>query len=101
MISSTFKKASYVLALSAWITSTDAQVANCTSTSRQCCWVVRIWQLMGQTTNVSSTSTEKCCTGIGGVVCSSSRVTQLNWAAKNLRGAIPSDIGNLINLTKL
>ena len=101
MVSSTVKKTFFALALSAWISSTEGQVATCISTSPQCCWVVRIWQLMGQTTSVSPTSSTACCTGIPGVTCSSSTVTELNWAGRALINQIPAAIGNLRKLTKM
>ena len=46
------------LAMVSMIPPADAQTSStsCTSTSPQCCWVKRSWELMGKTTSVSSTS---------------------------------------------
>jgi len=98
------------MALACVISPVEAAVS-CSSTSPQCCWVVRIWQLMGQTTSVSSTSSTACCyyigsktktSGIPGVSCTSTgNVTELNWWMTGLSGPIPADIGNLVNLNYL
>jgi hypothetical protein len=83
----------------------------CTSTSPQCCFVKRSWELMGKTTLVSSTSATACCfylgsttqrDGIPGVKCTSTGiVTEINWSGKAFRGSIPTELGNLVELTKL
>jgi hypothetical protein len=74
--------------------------ATCDSTSPQCCWVVRSWQLMGKNTTVSSGSGYDCCS-MDGVSCSGSHVTAIKWNYKGLAGSIPVEIGNLKNLTDL
>jgi hypothetical protein len=83
------------------ISPTEAAVS-CDSSSPQCCWVVRIWQLMGKSTSVSSTNPTACCShGIPGVTCSGSTITEINWSEKKLTDQIPSEIGNLVDLTEL
>ena len=92
--------------IASMISPAEAQTvpATCDSSSPQCCWVVRIWQLLGKTTSVSSTSSTACCKnlnagGITGVACNSDgTVTQIGWANQGLSGSIPSDIGKLVNL---
>ena len=84
---------------------------SCTSTSYQCCWVIRSWQLIGQTTSVSSTSATACCyklgsttqrSGIPGVTCDSTGlVTEIDWHDRSLTGPIPPEIGNLGKLGSL
>jgi hypothetical protein len=103
------------MTLAILISPADAQTSStsCTSTSPQCCWVKRSWQLMGRTTSVSSTSATACCrtlvsstgttttqtTGITGVKCTSTgTVTELNWYNQSLQGSIPTEISNLKNL---
>ena len=81
------------------ISPTEA-VVSCDSSSSQCCWVVRIWELMGKTTSVSSTSSNDCC-NMGGVTCDASIVTGISWKRLSLVGSIPSDIRNLVNLQEL
>ena len=88
------------LAIASMISPAEAQAVTCTSSSPQCCWVVRIWQLMGKTTSVSSTSSTACCS-MSKVTCNGSKVTVINWAGYGLRNSIPSDIGKLVNLTYL
>ncbi len=78
---------------------TEAAVS-CDPSSPQCCWVVRIWQLMGKTTSVSSTSSNDCC-NMEGVTCTGPDVTQINWNKLGLTQQIPSDIRNLKSLTLL
>ena len=97
MISSTFKKAFLSFALLSLISSTGAQVASCDISSPDCCWVVRIWQMMGQRTTVSSTHPTACCS-MSGVVCSESSVIKIQWRNKNITGPIPEDIGKFKNL---
>ena len=70
---------------------------NCTSTSPQCCWVVRIWKLMGKTTNVSPTSSTACCS-MTGVTCSGSSIIGINWESNSIINSIPPSIGNLTSL---
>jgi hypothetical protein len=80
---------------------------NCNSNSRDCCWVIRSWQLMGKTTSVPSTSSTACCsnlgsTGIPGVHCSADgKVTEINWKSKSLKGEIPDSFGQLQYLQRL
>jgi hypothetical protein len=81
------------------ISSTEAAVS-CDSSSSQCCSVVRIWELMGKTTSVSSTSSNDCC-NMEGVTCTGPDVTQINWNKLGLTQQIPSDIRNLVNLQEL
>jgi len=76
------------------------QPATCTSSSPQCCWVVRIWQLMGKSTSVSSTSSTACCS-MSGLTCSGSIVYSIDWELQSLSGSIPPEIGNLVNLETL
>jgi hypothetical protein len=78
----------------------EGQAVSCDSSSPQCCWVKRSWQLMGKTTAVDHTSSTACCS-MGGVSCSDSIVTQIAWNGRGLTGSIPPDIGNLTNLTYL
>jgi len=79
--------------------------------SPECSSVVLSWQLMGQTTSVSSTSATDCCyylgtttqiDGIPGVTCTSTgNVTGINWGSQALRNSIPTEIGTLPNLLQL
>jgi hypothetical protein len=99
------------LLILAMISPAKAQAVTCDSSSPQCCWVRRIWELMGKTTSVSSTSATACCytlgstfqtSGIPGVTCNSDgTVTKINWYNKGLTGSIPPEIGNLVNLQLL
>ena len=84
------------------ISPAQAQADSCDSSSPQCCWVVRIWQLMGKTTTVDHTSATACCS-MSGVTCTGSIVTKIQWDNQNpkLTGSIPPEIGNLVNLTWL
>ena len=88
-----------ILAITAFISIVEAQ-ASCSSSSPDCCWVVRVWQLMGKSTSVSSASLTNCCS-MTGVTCSNAAVTILSWNSKGLSGSIPSDIGNLKNLVSM
>ena len=101
------------LALSALIATAEAQktkktssIASCTTSSPQCCWVVRSWQLMGKTIPSGIKSTDSsCCTlpmsGVSRVTCdSSNKVKKIFWVW-GLSGSIPAEIGKLINLTHL
>jgi hypothetical protein len=99
MLNSPFLIILFLLML-ALISPAEAQTvpATCTASSPQCCWVVRIWQLLGKTTSVSSTSSTACCK-MSGVVCSGSTVTELHWDNQGFSGfSIPPDIGNLTDL---
>jgi hypothetical protein len=88
--------------------SCTSQAATCDSSSPECCWVKRIYQLMGQTTLVSATSATDCCSyldgthqssGIPGVNCTSiGNVTGINWGSSSLIGSITEDFENLKNL---
>jgi hypothetical protein len=104
------------LMIASVISPAEAQTvpATCSSSSPQCCWVVRIWQKMGKTTSVSSTNATACCytlgsttqsSGIPGVTCSSTgtvtTVTKIEWNSQSLTGPIPFEIGNLANLTRM
>ena len=88
------------LTLAAFILGVESQMT-CDSTSPQCCWVVRSWQLMGQTTDVSSTSATACCSMTGVTCDSTSKVTAIEWSGKGLSGSIPAEIGSLEKLQKL
>ena len=81
------------------ISPTEAAVS-CDSSSSQCCWVVRIWELMGKTTSVSSTSSNDCC-NMEGITCTGSDVTQIKWNNIGLTQQIPLGIRNLVNLQEL
>jgi len=87
------------LAFSALIVRVDAQVT-CTSSSPQCCWVVRSWQLMGQSvpTGISPNDNSCCTKPMAGVTCDSTKtqVTRIEWSSMNLVSLIPSDIGNYL-----
>ena len=85
--------------MSAFIATTQAQ-ATCDSTSSDCCWVVRSWQLMGQSTTVSSSSSIECCS-MSGVRCSGANVTVIDWNYEGLSSSIPPELGNLTNLISL
>ena len=106
------------LAMVPLIAPAQAQTSStsCTSTSPQCCWVKRSWELMGKTTSVSATHATACCyylvsstgttttqtSGIPGVTCNSTGiVTEINWFAQGLQGSIPADLSNLKDLTTL
>ncbi len=91
------------LTLTALIAGVESQ-ANCTSTSPECCWVVRSLQLMGKTipTGISSTDNSCCTVPMTGVTCdSSNKVKQIYWGYKGLSGSIPRSMGKLTSLTHL
>ena len=88
------------LAIASMISPAKAQAVTCDSSSPQCCWVVRIWQLMGKSTSVSSTSSTACCS-MSGLTCSGSIVYSIDWELQSLSGSIPPEIGNLVNLETL
>jgi len=92
------------LAISALIVGVEAQVT-CTTSSPQCCWVVRSWQLLGKSIPTGIKSTDKsCCTKpLDGVYCDSTntKVILIDWAFINLKGSIPSEIGKLTSLTEI
>lgn len=73
---------------------------SCSSTSHQCCWVIRSWQLLGKTTTVSKKSPIGCC-AMAGVKCSGSSVTDINWDSQGLNGEIPNSLKKLIDLKTL
>ena len=92
----------------------QAQYVNCIEISQEtgeaqehpeCCWVVRSWQMMGQTipSHISPTDNSCCSNSMDGVTCdpSNTTVTELNWMSRGLSGSFPKDIGNLINLQTL
>jgi len=108
------------------ITSIDAQVSaaandttdgiaqaaeapvNCNANSPDCCWVTRIFQMMGKTIDGSAFSVHKACCrddtqpGIPGVECDSTgKVVRINWNSQNLIGHIPSALGEIKDLTHL
>ena len=97
------------LAIVSMICPAEAAVT-CDSSSYQCCWVRRIWELLGRTTSVSSTSSTACCSYLGsttqtsaipGVNCTSDgTVIQIVWTNRSpkLSGPLPPEIGNLVNL---
>jgi len=104
---STDNKNSKILALtlSALVVGVKAQTVTCTTASPQCCWVVRSWQLMGKAipTGIKSTDRSCCTVPMAGVTCDSTKtkVTGLDWSFKSLTGSIPSEIGNLVDLTNI
>jgi hypothetical protein len=73
---------------------------NCDTSSPECCWVVRSWELMGQKTSVSSTNPSDCCQ-MDGVTCNGSTVTEIGWSNRGLKNQIPADITNLLSLKVL
>ena len=78
--------------------------AICTSTSSDCCWVVRSWQMMGQTipSDISPTDNSCCSKSMDGVTCDGNyKITSIRWIKKGLNQHIPSGIGNLKSLTHL
>jgi hypothetical protein len=95
---------------SAGMTAETSAVTRST-TYPECFLVVRIWQLMGGSTTVSSTSSTACCfylgstyqtSGIPGVSCTTDgKVTGIQWERGIVGGSIPSEIGNLVNLQYL
>jgi len=121
MTLSLLKNVPSLLAMSLAIVSTLISPAQaqttCTSSSPECCWVKRSWQLMGETTSVSSTNATACCnyldlttqillttqtSGIPGVYCTSTgNVTGIMWWSESLQGSIPADLSNLVNLQSL
>jgi hypothetical protein len=80
--------------------STSISAVTCTPESPQCCWVVRIWKLMGKSNLFDHTSSTACCS-MSGVTCSGSTVTKIEWGHYGLNGSIPDSIGNLLNLIEL
>ena len=90
--------------------------AVCTSSSPECCWVIRSWQNMGKITSATSTNATACCStlvsstgttttqtsGILGVTCSSTGiVTEIKWHDQRFVGSIPPELWNLTNLQHL
>jgi hypothetical protein len=80
--------------------------AVCTSSSPECCWIIRSWQKMGKITSASSTDATACCyyltSGIPGIKCNSDGiVTEIRWYAQSLQGQIPAELSNLVNLQRL
>jgi Leucine-rich repeat (LRR) protein len=68
--------------------------------AHDCCWVVHLWKDLGQETDVDPASSTACC----GVLADCNKeegVWRINWAAKGLKGDVPSYIGNLDALTYL
>ena len=92
-------------------TASTAAQTTCTSSSPECCWVVESWKKMEKTTSVSAANATACCSvvgsttqssGIPGVTCSSTGIiTQINWISQSLKGSIPTELGNLVNLREL
>ena len=84
---------------------TSSSIASCTSSSPQCCWVVRSWQLMNGvfTTGINSTDNSCCTLPMTGVTCDSTntKITRIDWVQMGLSGLIPAEIGNLDSLTYL
>jgi hypothetical protein len=90
---------------------TSTATTTCTSSSSECCWVIRSWQKMGKSTTVSSTNATACCyvlgsttqtSGIPGVKCTSTGiVTEIRWYYQSLQGQIPPELSNLVNLARL
>jgi hypothetical protein len=73
---------------------------NCDTSSPECCWVIRSWELMGQKTSVSSTNPSDCCQ-MDGVTCAGSNIIGIRWDGRGLTNQIPSDIRNLQSLKRL
>ena len=76
----------------------------CTSTSADCCWVIKNWLLMGKTTTVSHTKAHTNATACGsmtGVTFSGSSAIKIDWNGKSLTGSIPTSFGNLNDLQEL
>ena len=92
------------LTIAAFILGVESQISTCTSTSPECCRVVRSWQLMGKTVpaGISSTDNSCCTVPMAGVTCdSTSNVIQLAWASQGLSGSIPRSMGKLTSLSRL
>ncbi len=101
------------LAMVSMIAPAQAQTSSttCYSSSYQCCWVKRSWELMGKTTSVSSTNATACCnylgsttqsSGIPGVTCGfNGYPIEINWNSQGLQGQIPPEMGNLKPLRRL
>jgi hypothetical protein len=106
------------LAMVSMISPADAQTSSttCTSSSPQCCWVKRSWQLMGKDNLVDPTHRTACCyylvsstgttttqrSGISGVSCTSTGiVTRIRWGSNGLKGSIPTELANLRDLELL
>ncbi len=91
------------LNIAAFILGVESQ-DTCTSTSPECCWVVRSWQLMGKTVPavISSTDNSCCTVPMAGVTCdSTNKVKEIFWRFAGLSGSIPRSIRKLTSLTKL
>jgi hypothetical protein len=98
------------LAIDSMISPAEA-AASCSSSSPPCCWAVRVWQLLGKSTSVTSSSSTACCrsldgvfksSGVPGVYCNSSgAIWKIDWIRQSLTAAIPSDIGKITSLTFL
>lgn len=92
-----------MLAISAFISTAQAQTVSCSSGSPQCCWALKVVQGMGQSvTGYSTTSTSGCCS-YPGIICDATKrkVVSLSFGSKGLTGSIPSDIGKLISITSM
>ena len=102
-------------------TTTTTSIATCTSTSHQCCWVIRSWQLMGQKTTISSKDNSCCFKSLElplvkrqfisievwspetRVVCDSknTKIVEIQWKSLYSKGQIPLELGKLTSLTRL
>lgn len=82
---------------------THDEPVSCTSTSSQCCWALRVRQLMGLSIKGSTpTSATGCCVSALGVTCTGTSVTRLViTGSSGATGSIPDDIGRLVDLTTL
>ena len=83
---------------------------NCNANSPDCCWVTRIFQMMGKTINGSAFSAHKACCksngvgGLPGVYCDlggEGKVLSIQWWHQDLKGHIPSALGKVKSLQRL
>ena len=95
----------WVLTASAIIVGVESQVT-CDSSSADCCWVVRSWQLLeGETESgvdpmIHINSTVGNC-GLVRVSSEGSSVIEIDWFLRALDGPIPTELGNLKSLRRL
>jgi hypothetical protein len=94
------------LALSEIISGVQSQ-SSCDSTKAyyHCCLAVKSWQSMGKSipTGISASDNSCCTKPMSGITCDTTKtkVTKINWKAKNLLNSISTQLAKLTSLTQL
>jgi hypothetical protein len=85
--------------------SSSTSCFSCTPDSHQCCWVLASWTIMGKAipTEISSSDNSCCTKHMSGIACdfTTTKVTLINWNAKNLSNSMPKELLMLNSLTQL